>query len=744
MSDYSAVAPPPQQNFNTSSAFAAALQRAKQIAAKINPTAGAGQKRPLEDGQEEGLILEPDSKKLATSMVGNVPRPMGQSMGQPALGGGPQINEDIKVPDKMVGLIIGRGGEQITRLQVESGCKIQMAPDSAGQPERVCSLSGSREAITRAKELIMNIVHQRGRSEGIAGLDLGPGLGQGANGNAGRNFVEIMVPGPKVGLIIGKGGETIKQLQERSGAKMVVIQDGPNQEQEKPLRISGDPAKVEYAKQLVYDLIAEKEMQAFNRGGSGGGGQGGGGGRDRGDRGGQGFQGGNDYGNGGGGGGGGGNEVEVLVPRAAVGVVIGKGGDMIKKIQAETGARVQFQQARDEGPGERRCYLSGKPQNVEQARQRIEELIDSVIRRDGDGNGGGRNGGGNRGNRDRFDGRGNGRNGGNDYQGWDDRRQSAEVTFTVPASKCGVIIGRGGDTIKQINMNSGAHCELDRRSPAHPNGDKTFIIRGEPEQIEAAKRIISDKVQLPINFVAAGGNVSNALPTGYNPQGWGVPGFQQQWNGPQQAGNGADGGQQAGVPGGSVQMPGGAGQPDYSLQWAEYYRSLGMHREAEMIEQQSKTKGPTPTSAPTPSLANAANPTHSATAQAAAAAAAAGGAQPAANGQPDYSAQWADYYRSLGKHKEAEAIEAQMKNKSSAPPAGTQPNLQSSQASMTTAYQQSYGAYQGQTGYYGAQAGQTASVPQGAAGQYNFGYGYGGAPGTQGQAPPQTQQPSSD
>lgn len=159
----------------------------------------------------------------------------------------------------------------------------------------------------------------------------------------GRNFLEIMIPGPKVGLIIGKGGETIKQLQERSGAKMVVIQDGPNQEQEKPLRISGDPAKVEYAKQLVYDLIAEKEMQAYNRRGSG---------RDE-------RQQYNDYGN---------NEAEVLVPRAAVGVVIGKGGDMIKKIQAETGARVQFQQAREEGPGERRCFLSGKPQQVEQVK----------------------------------------------------------------------------------------------------------------------------------------------------------------------------------------------------------------------------------------------------------------------------------------------------------------------------------------------------------------------------------------
>lgn len=54
-----------------------------------------------------------------------------------------------------------------------------MAQDSQGTPERVCSLSGTREAINRAKELIMNIVHQRGRSEGLGGLDLGPGLGQG-------------------------------------------------------------------------------------------------------------------------------------------------------------------------------------------------------------------------------------------------------------------------------------------------------------------------------------------------------------------------------------------------------------------------------------------------------------------------------------------------------------------------------------------------------------------------------------
>lgn len=36
MSEYSSVAPPPQQNYNTSTAFAAALQRAKQVGVRIN------------------------------------------------------------------------------------------------------------------------------------------------------------------------------------------------------------------------------------------------------------------------------------------------------------------------------------------------------------------------------------------------------------------------------------------------------------------------------------------------------------------------------------------------------------------------------------------------------------------------------------------------------------------------------------------------------------------------------------
>lgn len=45
--------------------------------------------------------------------------------------------------------VIGRGGEQITRLQRESGAKIQMAQDSGGMPDRVCTVSGPRFVCVR-------------------------------------------------------------------------------------------------------------------------------------------------------------------------------------------------------------------------------------------------------------------------------------------------------------------------------------------------------------------------------------------------------------------------------------------------------------------------------------------------------------------------------------------------------------------------------------------------------------------
>ena len=75
----------------------------------------------------------------------------------------------------------------------------------------------------------------------------------------GEKTLDIMVPGVKVGYIIGKGGEMIRTLQERAGVKMTIFQQTSEaSDQPKQLRVVGAPDKVDYAKELINDLLTEK------------------------------------------------------------------------------------------------------------------------------------------------------------------------------------------------------------------------------------------------------------------------------------------------------------------------------------------------------------------------------------------------------------------------------------------------------------------------------------------------------
>uniref|UniRef100_H3C6W8 K Homology domain-containing protein n=1 Tax=Tetraodon nigroviridis TaxID=99883 RepID=H3C6W8_TETNG len=346
------------------------------------------------------------------------------------------ITEDYKVPDRMVGFIIGRGGEQINRIQLESGCKIQIAADSGGLLERPCSLTGTPESIEHAKRLLVQIV-DRCRN--------GPGFH--CDGEGGASVQEMLIPASKVGLVIGRGGDTIKQLQERAGVKMMMIQDGPLPTgADKPLRISGDPYKVQAARELVLEVIRDKDGD-FRSGRA-----------DFGAR-------------------LGGSNLDVPVPRFAVGIVIGRNGEMIKKIQNDAGVRIQFK-ADDGISPERVAMVMGQPDRCQHAVHLINELIQTAQERDGFSSAlrGGR-----------VRGRGD----------WTVGSPGPlqEVTYTIPADKCGLVIGKGGETIKSINQQSGAHVELQRNPPpsTDPN-TRVFTIRGSAQQMDVARQLIDDKI----------------------------------------------------------------------------------------------------------------------------------------------------------------------------------------------------------------------------------------------------------
>jgi len=546
---------------NPSPAFSDALARARQIAAKIKPEGAPqlGSKRPFDDlGSGDG----PDVKKSLNDPFGaQLAARAGMGEVAPAAANGAPATVEIMVPDKMVGLIIGRGGEQITRLQAESGCKIQMAPDNMGLPERKCTLSGSNEAIAAARSNIERIISNEGN--GPPRNPFGGGPGGGAPSGAGGASFEMMVPGHKVGLIIGKGGETIKQLQEQSGAKIVIIQESAEAADTKPLRITGAPDNVEQAKQLVIDILNQSDDR-----------DGGFGGRSRG-----------------------------------------------------------------RGRGRGGFPMGGRG-----------------------GRGGGRGGYG-------------GPGGPGQWQGGQEYGQVTDYV-QVPSNKCGLIIGKGGETIKNINASCGVHCEVDKNAPPDAR-DKNFVIKGPAEGVERAKNMILEKL--------GGGGYG-----GGGGQSWGGGGH----GGYDQSGYGQ-------APAAAAPQAGGPGQPDYSAQWADYYRSCGMLKEAEAIEQ-TRNRG-----------APAAAPANGAPGNGAPAPAAAG-----APGGSDYSAQWAEYYRSMGKVKEAEAIEAQIKQKS-AP--GAAPYGQPAQAG--------YPGYGGAAGYGAPQAAAPSAAPAAGYGSSYPGYAYGGQPG---------------
>ena len=63
----------------------------------------------------------------------------------------------------------------------------------------------------------------------------------------------------------------------------------------------------------------------------------------------------------------------------------------------------------------------------------------------------------------------------------------------VPSNKCGLIIGKGGETIKNINSSCGVHCEVDKNAPPDAR-DKNFVIKGPAEGVARAKDMILEKL----------------------------------------------------------------------------------------------------------------------------------------------------------------------------------------------------------------------------------------------------------
>lgn len=126
-------------------------------------------------------------------------------------------------------------------------------------------------------------------------------------------------------------------------------------DKQKQLRIIGEPSKVDYARQLINDLLTEKELEVMKL-------------RNKGK---EAIT--NEYGSMRPG------IVEIPVPPQYIGLVIGKGGENIKRIQQDTGTKVQFDTTKSDANGNKICTISGQQDAVNRASDMVREIIDNAL-----------------------------------------------------------------------------------------------------------------------------------------------------------------------------------------------------------------------------------------------------------------------------------------------------------------------------------------------------------------------------
>ncbi|KAI9661545.1 MAG: hypothetical protein M1829_006236 [Trizodia sp. TS-e1964] len=283
--------------------------------------------------------------------------------------------ETIQIESNLVGLIIGRQGENLRRVESETGCRVQFitGPEQLG-PTRSCKITGPPAARLSAKQEIYRIIDENNPpARGAPPPDrAGPGPANlGVNYQPplrdGEDSTQIMVPDRTVGLIIGRGGETIRDLQERSGCHVNIVGEQKSMNGLRPVNLIGTPQAAAMAKELIMEIVDSDtknlagQAPAQARGGAYGAAPGNG--ADR-------------------------VSDSIMVPSDAVGMIIGKGGETIKDMQNTTGCKINVSSQTGPQEVEREIGLIGSRESIDRAKTAIMDKVDAVQQKNGGHRGG--------------------------------------------------------------------------------------------------------------------------------------------------------------------------------------------------------------------------------------------------------------------------------------------------------------------------------------------------------------------
>ncbi|KAI5069007.1 hypothetical protein GOP47_0015308 [Adiantum capillus-veneris] len=231
-----------------------AKQRAQQILARF-----AVQDTKRTHLEEESQQEDKPSQVQNSGQLFQSKRPEFSS-GSFYAGHGPPESRKVEIPNAKVGLVIGKGGDTIKQIQLQSGARVQITKDMDHNPNvpfRTVELMGTPEQIERAEQAIHDVIAEADAAAA--------NTTQATYAPAGEQ-IQLTVPTNKVGLIIGRGGETIKGLQSKTGARIQLVPlMGPPEYQsgvaERVLTLMGSKEQVDSASELIKELISENRIR---------------------------------------------------------------------------------------------------------------------------------------------------------------------------------------------------------------------------------------------------------------------------------------------------------------------------------------------------------------------------------------------------------------------------------------------------------------------------------------------------
>ncbi|XP_066959131.1 heterogeneous nuclear ribonucleoprotein K isoform X5 [Macrobrachium rosenbergii] len=150
----------------------------------------------------------------------------------------------LLIQSKAAGSVIGKGGQNISRLRSENPASI-IVPDCPG-PERVLTIGGSEDVVLKVLSEVLECLdeaQQKGNTETDA---------------------RILVHQSQAGCVIGKGGAKIKELREECGGQIKVYTNCCPHSTDRIIQITGDRKKAVQAITRILELLKESPVKGIN------------------------------------------------------------------------------------------------------------------------------------------------------------------------------------------------------------------------------------------------------------------------------------------------------------------------------------------------------------------------------------------------------------------------------------------------------------------------------------------------